>query len=80
MEIDREIISMVVLPFPLLQEGQMSFTGKSTCTGCSISDVPVSCLNYLFHIIRYYDHLWASLLKGVEKYNNYTCHKCVDDY
>ena len=42
METDHEIMSMVVLPFPLLQERQMPFTGKSTCKGCSISDVPVS--------------------------------------
>ena len=32
MVIDHGIISMVILPFPLLQEGQLSIPGKSMCT------------------------------------------------
>ena len=31
-EIDHEIISAVILPLPLIQEGQLSVTGKSVCT------------------------------------------------
>ena len=31
-EIYHEIISMVILPFPLIQEGQMSVSGESMCT------------------------------------------------
>ena len=30
--IDHEIISTVILPFPLIQEGQLLVTGKSMCT------------------------------------------------
>ena len=32
MEIDHEIISLVILSLPLLQEGQLSVTGESMCT------------------------------------------------
>ena len=32
MEIDHEIISMVILPLPLIQEGQLSVTGRSMYT------------------------------------------------
>ena len=32
MEIDHEIISLVILLFPLIQEGQLSGTGKGMCT------------------------------------------------
>ena len=39
MEIDHEIISMIILPILLIQEGQLSVTGASMCTstgpGCS---------------------------------------------
>ena len=31
-EIDHEIFSTVILPFPLIQEGQLSVTGESMCT------------------------------------------------
>ena len=31
-EIDHEIISTVILPLPLIQEGQLSVTGKIICT------------------------------------------------
>ena len=31
-EIDHEIISKVILPLPLIQEGHLSITGKSMCT------------------------------------------------
>ena len=31
-EIYHEIISMVILPLPLIQEGQVSLSGKSICT------------------------------------------------
>ena len=31
-EIYHEIISMVILPLPLIQEGQMSVSGESMCT------------------------------------------------
>ena len=30
-ETDQEIISMVILPFPLTQEGQLSVTDESMC-------------------------------------------------
>ena len=32
MEIYHEMISMVILPLPLIQEGQMSVSGESMCT------------------------------------------------
>ena len=32
MEIDNKIISAVILSLPLIQEGQLSVTGKSMCT------------------------------------------------
>ena len=32
LEIDNEIISLVILPLPLIQEGQLSVTSKSMCT------------------------------------------------
>ena len=32
MEIDNEIISVIFLPSPLIQEGQLSVTGDSMCT------------------------------------------------
>ena len=31
-EIDHEIFSMVILSFPLIQEGQLSVSGKRMCT------------------------------------------------
>ena len=31
-EIDREIFSMVILSLPLIQEGQLSVSGKRMCT------------------------------------------------
>ena len=31
-EIDREIFSMVILSLPLIQEGQLSFSGERMCT------------------------------------------------
>ena len=31
-EIDHEIISKVIVPIPLIEEGHMSVTGKSMCT------------------------------------------------
>ena len=31
MEIDREIFSMVILSFPLIQEGQLSVSGEIMC-------------------------------------------------
>ena len=31
-EIDHEIISMVILSFPLIQEGQLSVSGERMCT------------------------------------------------
>ena len=31
-EIDREIFSMVILSVPLIQEGQLSFSGERMCT------------------------------------------------
>ena len=31
-EIDREIFSTVILSFPLIQEGQLSVSGKRMCT------------------------------------------------
>ena len=31
-EIDHEIFSMVILSLPLIQEGQLSFSGKRMCT------------------------------------------------
>ena len=31
-EIDHEIISTVILSFPLIQEGQLSVTGERICT------------------------------------------------
>ena len=33
LEIDKEIISMVSLLLPLIQEGQLSVTNESMCTG-----------------------------------------------
>ena len=32
MEIDHEIFSMVILSLPLIQEGQLSVSGKRMCT------------------------------------------------
>ena len=32
MEIDHEIFSMVILSLPLIQEGQLSVSGKRLCT------------------------------------------------
>ena len=32
MEMDQEIFSMVILSFPLIQEGQLSVSGKRKCT------------------------------------------------
>ena len=32
MEIDHEIFSMVILSLPLIQEGQLSVSGKKMCT------------------------------------------------
>ena len=32
MEIDHLIISMVILPLPLIQEGQLSVTSENLCT------------------------------------------------
>ena len=29
---DHEIFSMIILPLPLIQEGQLSVTGESMCT------------------------------------------------
>ena len=34
-EIDHEIISTVILPLLLIQEGQLSVTGESVCTHTS---------------------------------------------
>ena len=31
-EIDHEIFSMVILSLPLIQEGQLSVSGKKVCT------------------------------------------------
>ena len=31
-EIDREIFSMIILSLPLIQEGQLSLSGKRMCT------------------------------------------------
>ena len=31
-EVDHEIFSMVILSLPLIQEGQLSFSGKRMCT------------------------------------------------
>ena len=31
-EIDHEIFSMVILSFPLIQEGQLSVSGERMCT------------------------------------------------
>ena len=31
-EIDHEIFSMVILPLPLIQEGQLSVSGERMCT------------------------------------------------
>ena len=31
-EIDQEIVSMVILSLPLIQEGQLSVSGKRMCT------------------------------------------------
>ena len=38
LEIDHELISVVILSLPLIQEGQLSVSGKRMCT------VPVNCL------------------------------------
>ena len=41
MEIDHKIISMVILPILLIQEGQLSVTGANMCTttGCPLREL-----------------------------------------
>ena len=45
-EIDREIFSMVILSLPLIQEGQLSVSGKRMCTILvnRLDEILVNCL------------------------------------